>query len=121
VALECIQCGNAFRIRRSRASAKFCSFRCYNLARSGNETKYVCTSRNGKSVRRHRVVMEEKIGRALLTAEHVHHADRDRSNNRENNLSIESVGSHRRLHIVGGSARVIGMADRSMPPRSGDV
>ncbi len=46
----------------------------------------------------HRVVMEEKIGRKLLSTEHVHHIDGNPSNNDINNLELMSNVDHSKLH-----------------------
>jgi hypothetical protein len=46
----------------------------------------------------HRMVAEEKLGRALLPSEHVHHIDRDKGNNEPINLLVLSHMDHNRLH-----------------------
>ena len=50
----------------------------------------------GKS--QHRVVMEEHLGRKLLTSEHVHHKDHDRSNNILSNLEVMTASEHAKHH-----------------------
>lgn len=47
----------------------------------------------------HRIVMSEKIGRALLPVEHVHHIDGNKANNNPENLMIVSVSNHTRMHF----------------------
>ena len=53
---------------------------------------------NGKQVRLHRFLMEQKIGRKLTFNEVVHHIDENIFNNNIDNLKIVSRGNHIRLH-----------------------
>lgn len=46
----------------------------------------------------HVVLMEERIGRALIDDEIVHHIDGDKSNNNINNLALMTRSAHARLH-----------------------
>lgn len=47
----------------------------------------------------HRIVMEEKLGRALLPGEIVHHIDEDKRNNHPDNLELfASASEHSRHH-----------------------
>lgn len=46
----------------------------------------------------HVVLMEERIGRRLLSDEIVHHVDGDRGNNDINNLALMTRSAHTRLH-----------------------
>lgn len=46
----------------------------------------------------HRLVMEEVIGRYLSDEEEVHHINRDRGDNRRENLQLMTRTEHRRLH-----------------------
>ncbi len=46
----------------------------------------------------HRVVMEDTIGRFLTDAEHVHHVNGIRDDNRPENLAIVTRSEHRRIH-----------------------
>lgn len=46
----------------------------------------------------HRLVMEYKLGRKLDSDEVVHHIDGNPLNNHPDNLSLESVSSHMKIH-----------------------
>lgn len=52
----------------------------------------------GKSRGIHVLLMEKRLGRHLKTGEHVHHIDRDPTNNNENNLALVTASGHARLH-----------------------
>lgn len=53
---------------------------------------------NGKQLRLHRYLMEQKIGRKLNFNEVVHHIDGNKLNNNIDNLEIISRGNHIKLH-----------------------
>lgn len=46
----------------------------------------------------HRVLVEQSIGRRLTTAEHVHHINRVKTDNRLENLRVMSASDHSKLH-----------------------
>jgi len=48
----------------------------------------------GKCIDRHRLVMEEKLGRKLESWEIVHHKDEDKSNDEANNLELRTRSTH---------------------------
>lgn len=56
---------------------------------------------NGIYVRRNRVMLAAKLGRALLPAEHAHHDDEDRSNDAAGNLDLLTAAEHNRHHKTG--------------------
>ncbi|MGH7849868.1 MAG: HNH endonuclease [Thermodesulfobacteriota bacterium] len=46
----------------------------------------------------HRIVMEKILNRPLMTCEHVHHINRDRADNRPENLQVLMEKEHIKLH-----------------------
>lgn len=54
----------------------------------------------GKQRHEHRVVMERKLGRALLANEDVHHIDGNKLHNRIDNLEVMTKSEHTRLHFL---------------------
>jgi HNH endonuclease len=54
--------------------------------------------RNGKKVRAHRWIMEQRIGRKLQPFEHVHHINGNPLDNNIENLVVLSANAHMRLH-----------------------
>lgn len=48
----------------------------------------------------HRVLMENKIGKSLLSNEDVHHVDGNKNNNSTDNLEILSKRDHAKKHII---------------------
>ena len=48
----------------------------------------------------HRVIVEEKIGRPLLSDEHVHHIDGNKHNNHPDNLIVMTREEHLKLHAM---------------------
>lgn len=59
---------------------------------------YKKTSVNGIPKLKHRAVMEEALGRELLTTEVVHHINRDPTDNRLENLQVLSHKEHTAIH-----------------------
>lgn len=108
----CETCGNAM-LRRPREAhwqfdkRRFCSKRCTGLAlnpRKGAEDfkpryRQVKTP-DGRHLLEHRWVMEQHIGRPLRRTEHVHHINRDRLDNRIENLELVSPSEHGDRHTT---------------------
>lgn len=87
----CLCCGKAFKAEKPRN--KFCSKTCqHQAARIGNG--YVQTSAGLE----HRLMMERHLGRKLLPAEHVHHKNEDKRDNRIENFDVLTVQEHASLH-----------------------
>ena len=55
---------------------------------------------NGACCRKHRVIMENHVGRKLKRFEVVHHKDGNIHNNAINNLELMSISNHSRLHSL---------------------
>lgn len=56
---------------------------------------------NGYDVRRSRVLLASKLGRAIARYEHAHHGDEDRSNDSSNNVEALTAAEHNRHHKTG--------------------
>ena len=57
---------------------------------------------NGVKYKVHRLIMEQYLGRHLLTSELVHHVDGDTTNNIIENLEIVTRAKHREIHCIVG-------------------
>jgi len=101
----CRNCGTGFRtnpayIARRNNSGLYCSRDCYvDYSRSHGRpgvdgAGYLV--KNGNRV--HRKIMEEYLGRKLDKSEHVHHINRDKTDNRIENLQLMSESEHHSLH-----------------------
>lgn len=106
---SCPECGAIFRPLRSTST--YCSRPCARKKNGGHNAKpetwwtnskgYIEGRiwRDGKQVRvkKHRLVMEQYIGRTLLPNEDVHHKDGDKQNNDIDNLELLLHGDHSRV------------------------
>ena len=59
--------------------------------------KYAFADVDGKTVRKHRLIMEQHLGRKLKSTEDVHHIDEDGQNNDLSNLEIISHKRHAQI------------------------
>ena len=108
----CQSCGQMFLVVRCRASTqRFCSRACQAEGNSGDANPRWSGGRSvnhqgyirillptGKRVLEHRYVMEQHLGRALRSGEIVHHINKDRQDNRLENLSLLTESAHMTLH-----------------------
>ena len=56
---------------------------------------------NGYDVRRSRVLLAAKLGRALTPQEHAHHSDEKPSNDTPDNVELLTAAEHNRHHKIG--------------------
>lgn len=112
--LTCQNCGKPFTIPPYKLGrAKYCSRPCANSGmlnrpnpkkqKPVNEmrARYFKTRVDGKQVSVHRHLMEQKLGRALLVTEVVHHINGNKLDNRIENLMLMNVSEHSRLENLG--------------------
>lgn len=109
----CKSCNNEFYIKTWRLKEKgrgsFCSKICFYSFNKGvnnpsykgghlHKDGYWVISLNGKNKLLHRHIMEQKLGRKLTLKEHVHHKNKNRLDNRLENLEVLSPYEHGVLH-----------------------
>ena len=97
----CAACGEVFMISPSRVDSRlYCSKACYSKTMRSNmpARRYIYLSIDGKRVLEHRYVVEQALGRKLHATEHVHHKNRNRHDNRLENLEVLDAHAHFKLH-----------------------
>lgn len=57
-------------------------------------------SQSSGYIREHRLVMEVELQRYLTADEIIHHKNRDKSDNRPENLEVVDMAEHRRIHNI---------------------
>lgn len=96
-----------------RRQGRYCSNKCKYEAMRGSQYRgatYRSVRKDGyilvydystgkmRRLLEHRLVMEQELGRPLAHNEQVHHINRDRADNRPENLMVLSPSDHTALH-----------------------
>lgn len=106
----CKECGATF--RPHRATSSYCSRPCAWKNNGGRDRKPECWWTNSRGyvegriwdgdtcrrVKKHRYVVEQRIGRRLRPDEDVHHKNGVKSDNRDENLVLVSHADHSQHH-----------------------
>src|SRR3990170_252966 len=112
IQIPCTQCGRLVTRCPSQIIGRhaiqrrtFCNNVCqgaYQIATHRRSKSYVHTAdpATGKQVPQHRLIMQQHLRRKLLRSEDVHHVDRDKRNNRIDNLEVLTKSAHRLEHTV---------------------
>lgn len=101
--ITCLKCGKDFCVLNYRIkTAQWCSMECRRKEFSVDKSTGYARKTIGKTNRGyHRIVMERFLGRSLLKNEHVHHINKDKLDNRIENLKVISASEHTIMHHTG--------------------
>lgn len=108
--IKCVNCDKQFYVplyRVKLGKSKYCSKSCLakrHLSQFDKgfkplglpPHKYKTITVNGKSIRLHRHIIQEHLGRKLESWEHVHHINGDSYDNRIDNLCVLSNSDHQK-------------------------
>jgi DNA-directed RNA polymerase subunit RPC12/RpoP len=105
---------DAERIKKTAIKATYCSVKCYVKTRTKKGNGRAATLMKGSYLydycpkhpyanlkgygAQHRLVAEKMIGRFLLQAEHVHHINEIKTDNRKENLMVLTASEHGKIH-----------------------
>lgn len=114
--ITCLQCGDK-KEKYEREGDKFCDRSCYMEWKRANPNKkaykekifvsgyyYLYKPEHPNAIKgkryiaEHRHVLEQKIGRYLLSNEIAHHIDGNKQNNKPENLEVLIASEHSKYH-----------------------
>lgn len=105
--IKCDLCGKEFylgKYRLERSKKHFCSKECFNKYERPHTKENILSTyrmiiRNGERISEHRYIMEQHLGRKLERYEYVHHKNRNKHDNRIENLELMTPTTHNREHF----------------------